>query len=184
MREPSPGGLWTEIEPLVLARPPRPKGGRPWADDRDRLRGIVLVPRGGMPRRICCRPRRSASAAPPVGGASGDGPKRGPGRKSTAECPPTRAARHCWRTPPGRTCGTNGPCCRRCRKPPGGSGPARQAQGPGGRARGGYGLGGIIAAMVAAGITRIDCDGSQEGCETASWPSSGGSRRIDSNTSR
>ena len=43
-----PDGLWAEIEPLLPLHPPRPKGGRPPADDRDCLTGIVFVLRSGI----------------------------------------------------------------------------------------------------------------------------------------
>jgi len=35
--------LWNEIQPLLPQRPPRPKGGRPPADDRACLVGILFV---------------------------------------------------------------------------------------------------------------------------------------------
>ena len=49
MKELLPDELWTEIEPLLPSHPPQPKGGRPWGDDRDCLRGIVFVLRSGIP---------------------------------------------------------------------------------------------------------------------------------------
>jgi transposase len=36
-------GLWNEIKPLLPERPPRPRGGRPPADDRACLVGILFV---------------------------------------------------------------------------------------------------------------------------------------------
>ena len=39
--------LWTLMEPLLPVRPPRPKGGRPPANDRDCLEGILYVLRSG-----------------------------------------------------------------------------------------------------------------------------------------
>ena len=45
-----PDELWHEIEPLLPAHPPHAgKGGRPPADDRDALRGILFVLRTGIP---------------------------------------------------------------------------------------------------------------------------------------
>jgi transposase len=48
MKELLPDQLWTEIEPLLPARAPQPKGGRPWAEDRDCLRGILFILRSGI----------------------------------------------------------------------------------------------------------------------------------------
>lgn len=44
-----PDELWTEIEPLLPIHASQPKGGRPWAGDRDCLRGIIFVLRTGTP---------------------------------------------------------------------------------------------------------------------------------------
>ena len=41
--------LWALIAPLLLKRPPRPKGGRPPLDDRRVLEGILFVLMGGIP---------------------------------------------------------------------------------------------------------------------------------------
>ena len=49
MKELLPDNLWTEIEPLLPAHAPQPKGGRPWAEDRDCLRAILFVLRSGIP---------------------------------------------------------------------------------------------------------------------------------------
>ena len=38
---------WEKIRPLIPPRPPRPKGGRPPADDRDCLEGILWVLKTG-----------------------------------------------------------------------------------------------------------------------------------------
>jgi hypothetical protein len=57
-----PGEVWAAIQPLLPPKPPHPKGGRPWIEDRAVLGGssmsCVLVSRGG-----CSRPRSSAVAA-------------------------------------------------------------------------------------------------------------------------
>ncbi|WP_426746952.1 IS5 family transposase [Myxococcus faecalis] len=42
-RELVPDAFWRRIQPLIPARPPKPKGGRPPADDRACLRGIIFV---------------------------------------------------------------------------------------------------------------------------------------------
>jgi transposase len=45
-----PDELWNEIEPLLPPPPPAsPKGGRPPADNRAALRGIIFVNRTGIP---------------------------------------------------------------------------------------------------------------------------------------
>jgi putative transposase len=40
--------LWERVEPLIPARPPHPKGGRPAADDREMFAAIVYVLRTGI----------------------------------------------------------------------------------------------------------------------------------------
>ena len=40
--------LWERIEPLIPPRPPRPKGGRPPADDREMFAAMVYVLRTGI----------------------------------------------------------------------------------------------------------------------------------------
>ena len=40
--------LWARVRPLLPARAPRPKGGRPRADDRACFEGIVFVLRNGL----------------------------------------------------------------------------------------------------------------------------------------
>ena len=40
--------MWERVRPLVPARVPNPKGGRPWADDRACFAGIVYVLRNGI----------------------------------------------------------------------------------------------------------------------------------------
>jgi transposase len=41
--------LWEIVEPLLLAEPPKPKGGRPRVTDRAALTGIIFVLKGGIP---------------------------------------------------------------------------------------------------------------------------------------
>ena len=41
--------LWREFEPLIPVHPKSPKGGRPRADDRHCLEGLVYVVRTGVP---------------------------------------------------------------------------------------------------------------------------------------
>lgn len=41
--------LWARVAGLRPERPARPKGGRPWADDRECLEGIVWVLSTGSP---------------------------------------------------------------------------------------------------------------------------------------
>ena len=40
--------LWERIEPLFPKLPPHPKGGRPWAGNREALTGILFVLRSGI----------------------------------------------------------------------------------------------------------------------------------------
>ncbi|MBI4496661.1 MAG: IS5 family transposase [Chloroflexi bacterium] len=44
-----PDELWSVIEPLLPAEPPKPKGGRPRLSDRKVLTGILFVLRSGIP---------------------------------------------------------------------------------------------------------------------------------------
>ena len=43
-----PDEIWDEIKPLLPPHPPRPKGGRPPADDRDCMRALLFITRTGM----------------------------------------------------------------------------------------------------------------------------------------
>jgi transposase len=45
-----PDELWAAIQPLLPAKPPHPKGGRPWIEDRAVLGGIMR--RAGVPWRL------------------------------------------------------------------------------------------------------------------------------------
>ena len=47
-----PDRLWKEIQPLLPAESPKPKGGRPRVPNRACLTGIVYVLRTGMPWRF------------------------------------------------------------------------------------------------------------------------------------
>ena len=44
--------LWEVIAPLLPRRRARPKGGRPWVDDRATLNGVLYVLRTGVPWRM------------------------------------------------------------------------------------------------------------------------------------
>ena len=44
-----PDELWEEVEPLLPDHPKQPKGGRPYAEDRGALLGIIFVLRTGIP---------------------------------------------------------------------------------------------------------------------------------------
>jgi transposase len=44
-----PDEIWAAIEPLLPAKRPHPKGGRPWIEDRAVLGGIIYVLRDGCP---------------------------------------------------------------------------------------------------------------------------------------
>ena len=50
-----PDELWTIVEPLLPAEPPKPKGGRPRVPDRACLTGIIFVLKTGMPWEYCPR---------------------------------------------------------------------------------------------------------------------------------
>jgi transposase len=44
-----PDEVWAAIQPLLPAKQPRPKGGRPWIEDRAVLGGIIDVVRARQP---------------------------------------------------------------------------------------------------------------------------------------
>jgi transposase len=43
-----PDELWNEVQPLLPPHPPQPRGGRPYADDRLCLRGLLFILRAGL----------------------------------------------------------------------------------------------------------------------------------------
>ena len=50
-----PDELWNEVEPLLPAHSPHPKGGHPWSDDRRALLGIIFVLRTSTPWQLIPR---------------------------------------------------------------------------------------------------------------------------------
>jgi transposase len=40
--------MWARVRPLLPARPPNPKGGRPWADDKACFAGVVYALRNAI----------------------------------------------------------------------------------------------------------------------------------------
>jgi transposase len=49
-----PDEVWAAIQPLLPAKRPHPKGGRPWIEDRAVLGGIIYVLRAGVPSGVTC----------------------------------------------------------------------------------------------------------------------------------
>jgi transposase len=47
-----PDEIWAAIQPLLPPKPPHPKGGRPWIEDRAVLGGSIYVLRAGVPWRL------------------------------------------------------------------------------------------------------------------------------------
>src|SRR5918994_3159342 len=100
-----PDELWSAIQPLLPPKPPHPKGGRPWIEDRAVLGGSIYVlrARGALAaapgHRAGLRQRRDllaaaarlatgrgvGAAAPPAAGLAGGlrpgGPGPGPPRQ-------------------------------------------------------------------------------------------------------
>jgi transposase len=58
-----PDDVWAAIQPLLPSKPPHPKGGRPWIEDRAVLGGIIYVLRAGVRPGGCSRPVSWAVAA-------------------------------------------------------------------------------------------------------------------------
>jgi hypothetical protein len=56
-----PDEVWDAIQPLLPAKPPHPKGGRPWIEDRAVLAGSSMCCGPGSPGG--CSPRRSWAVA-------------------------------------------------------------------------------------------------------------------------
>ena len=50
-----PDEIWTKIETVLPSHPPHPKGGRPWANDRQCMEGIYYLTRTSI--QWCALPR-------------------------------------------------------------------------------------------------------------------------------
>lgn len=64
-----PDELWARIEPLLPPKRPHPKGGRPWASDRQMMDAIFYVLRTGIQSGRRC-PVPWGLAAQPIGASS------------------------------------------------------------------------------------------------------------------
>jgi Putative transposase of IS4/5 family (DUF4096) len=87
-----PEQLWQAIRPL-LPTPPRRYGGRPRADDRAALAGIVYQLRTGIPGGCCPLVSLAAAARSPAGGACATGSAPACGSGCTTCCWMSLAAR-------------------------------------------------------------------------------------------
>jgi hypothetical protein len=81
-----PDEVWAVIQPLLPARRPHPKGGRPWIEDRAVLGGSSMCCGPGCPGGCCPPVSLVVAARSPAGGGCATGNKPGCGSSCIIGC--------------------------------------------------------------------------------------------------